>query len=59
MNKAQTTTKTPTKMRFRWQTLRAAKADLEIKQARIADALRQIGVILGDEGYEGPDRRAH
>jgi hypothetical protein len=59
MNKAQATTKTPTKMRFRWQAVRAAKADLEVKQARIADALKQIAVLLGEEGYEGPDRRAH
>ena len=44
-------------MRFRMAVVKKAIADLEIKESRIGDALRQLRPLVGLDGYTGPDRR--
>jgi len=51
-------TNTPMNMRYRWQDVKKCIEDLEIKQERISDALRQLRPLVGQKGYQGPDRRA-
>jgi hypothetical protein len=50
-------TNTPMHMRYRWQNVKRAIEDLEIKQERISDALRQLRPLVGQKGYMGPERR--
>ena len=54
------TTKTPMKMRFHWKHVAETIQDLEEKQERIEDALRQLRPLVGQpaQTWNGPDRRA-